>query len=451
MDVLGAAALSVLLERKRAKEPILNLIEAAKPLAASSSRRIAVQCSRRAAKSYSIASIFMSRALTVPNSRYLYLALTQRNVRRIVWSIFTKLVAKYAPSAKMNSTSLMITFPNGSMVELSGADGTTELADRFLGAFYDGVAIDEAGSFDPTQLDYLIDEVLTPTLIDRAGTLYLLGSPQPVDKGRFYEACHNSYEYDYYHWTTDQNPYIAKQFAQEIQRLKDLNPLVHQEAWFRRNYLNEWAKDNQDRVYRYSPALNTAPPDTSSQYERYIGGVDIGYEDPNAFVICGIKSHDTTLYVLEAYKKNHILLPEIAAILKRFEARYPGISWHVDSAAKGTIMELTTRFDCPVMSCKKTGTKWERIQAINADLSLGMVKFLPEAGPVVEEMLQLPIKETPKGPIEHPAFDNHLTDAFSYAWIEAYHFTQQPATPPIAEEDKYLEQLMKHNRRRRRR
>jgi len=427
---------------KKYKKILEDLIDPAKPIAASTSRRKAIQVSRRGAKSYSICSILLYRALTRPGTRHLFLALTFKNVKRIAWVTLEKLCKKYGVRYKANGTAGTLTLQNGSVIELAGADGNEALADRFLGAYFDTIAIDEAGSFDPRELDYLIDHVLTPTLIDTYGDLYLLGSPQEIDKGRFFEACHNKHGYEHFSWTTDKNPYIAENFLKEIKELLEINPEIENAAWFRRNYRNEWARDEGDLVYKLS-SINLIPTlPANNRVIQYLGGIDFGYEDPCAFVVGCILANDPTLYIIYSYKEKHLGHDDIAHIVSELEIKYPGITFYADSASKMTIVDLSTKYGCNVVSCKKTGTKVERINSINTELLLGRVKLVeggidgePGCPSLIEELNSLPRQKKRRGGSdefgdsewrEHPAYPNHLTDALSYLWSHSLHHLQQP-------------------------
>lgn len=416
-------------EIKRSYDQILeDLIEPAKAVARSTARKKAIQVSRRGAKSYSVCSILLHAALTKDKENFLYLALTSKNVERIAWETFMILLEKYKIPFKSNKVSHTIFLDNGSTIEMAGADGSIALADRFLGAHFSIIAIDESGSFSPEILDYLIDVVLGPTLMDTLGTIYLLGSPQAVERGKFYEACHGEGGYEHFSWLTSENQYMAKQYYTEIEELKKINPEIEESAWFKRNFLNQWVTDASDLVYTLKDynIIDTFPV---GERLMWLGGMDLGFNDDTSFIVGLVNKHDNTLYIIDEYKKSGMLHDEIAAKIKEFEAKYKGISFKCDPAWALSLNELRVKYQCSIVPAKK-GNKKERIEAINTEFILKNIKILSSCIETIKEMREL-TRHIKKGKnrdewVENPAMANHLCDALSYAWIESPHMFQQP-------------------------
>jgi len=411
--------------KEKANLVLDDLIHPAKAIAASKSRRKAIQVSRRGGKSYSVCSIILSRALKI-RSDHLYLALTNKNVRRIAWTTFILLLRKYDIKHTTNSVLGIITLFNGSTIEMAGADGDENIANRLLGAHFSTVVFDEAGSFDPLMLDYLIDQVIQPTLIDTRGDLYLIGSPQAIDKGKFYEACHGEHGYEYFNWLTSENQYTAVNYLQEIEDMKVINPEIIHNAWFKRNYLNQWAKDESDLVYVLND-FNVIDKLPDKDIVRYIGGLDFGFKDPCAWVVCALFKDEPVLYAIDEYSKSGMNHSSIAAKTLEFAKKYPGITFLADYSAALTLNEIQTVYACPVTAASKKGLKVERVENINNDLVLKKI-FIYNCPALVKEMTELPkAKSTRRNQYseddwqEHSGYDNHLCDAFSYAFIDANH------------------------------
>lgn len=163
-----------------------SLFEPQRALFADSSPQKAACCTRRAGKSHVAGSALIDAALDVPNSDSLYLGLTRRSSKSIMWPKFSELQAIMGNKLSLKESDLLVTTPNGSRVWIMGAD-MENLADRLRGNKYRRVVIDEAQSFGP-HLQYLIDDVIEPALLDLQGDLWLLGTPGPVPTGIFYDA-----------------------------------------------------------------------------------------------------------------------------------------------------------------------------------------------------------------------------------------------------------------------
>ena len=103
------------------------------------------------------------------NPRYAYLAPTYKQSKSIAWD-FLKFYAGKIPGVKFNETELRCDLPNASRITLLGAEN----AESLRGLYFDGVVIDEMAAIQAS----VIEEILTPSLSDRSGFMYLVGTPQ---------------------------------------------------------------------------------------------------------------------------------------------------------------------------------------------------------------------------------------------------------------------------------
>ena len=456
--------------KRKANEILNSLFKEQQAVASSACRKIAILTSRRAGKSWTICSLMAIQCLLYPNSRCLYLALTRENIKRIAWEILQKLDALHNLNIVFNKVSLTAVFPNGSSIECGGAKGTMEEAERYLGAAFHLVAVDEAGSFSFPLLKYLIDSILMPTLLDARpeGRLYLTGTPRTVMKGIFYDATTKDLpNWDRFHWKTSENPHVSVQYNEEIRELKVANPDIEDDPIFKREYLGEWAVEQSELVYRFNPninLINRLPMEETTNTFAYIGGVDIGWNHDCAFIVGCYRKHDPNFYIVDCFKKPQMLPDSIASVLKGYINTYPGIYIVADtggSGAKTITQELAYRYEIPVQAAEKT-TKHEWIAVMNSDFITGKVKILDRTcGDLVTELTDLTWKEKPNGSVEeNPALPNHLCDAMLYAFRQAYHYTQQPK-PDLpkagskeyweAEEERMFEQTLKKMEERKRR
>ena len=131
-------------------------------------------CHRRFGKTTCALNHLIRAALTNRNHnpRYAYISPTYKQSKSIAWD-FLKFYAKPIVGTKFNETELRADFPNGSRITLLGS----ESVDSLRGNYYDGVFIDET-SFVPASL---IEEILIPSLSDRKGFMYLVGTPSGMN------------------------------------------------------------------------------------------------------------------------------------------------------------------------------------------------------------------------------------------------------------------------------
>lgn len=420
--------------------------------------RVAVRCSRRSGKSYMANTLLCAKSAEVERARCLYLALTRDNVRRIAWDTIHRLDRQYDLGVKFNEAFLRALFPNGSLIEYCGigAGGTGEIADRYRGASegFDIVIIDEASKFRPSVLDYLIEAVIEPALMDKGGTLILTGTPTPNAAGTFYQATSVGLPgWSQFFWGAWDNPYMRAQWEAAVAEKRERNPRIDEDAEFRREYFGEWAKDESDLVYKIDQLLNVVDiaPAADTVWAGHVIGVDLGYGDDCAFVAAGWQPRKPDLWVHESFKQPKMLPDAIAAEIKRLQAKYPRAQVVVDTGsggAKTVAAELAYRYQVANLPAEKTD-KQQWIRFLNADLRNGLVHIVRETNKaLIKELTELPRRlkdeSDPESPwVEDDRFANHLADSLLYAFRFSYHYTQRPAAfATKSEEDKLFDRFV---------
>lgn len=425
------------LERRAKPKFILDsLFEEQQEVSNCNSRKIAILCSRRSGKSHLSCALMIIKCLK-ERSRCLYLGLTFASINRIAFEIILQLCEKFNIKVKPNKSLLLFEFENGSIIELAGAENIK--ADRFLGAAFDIIIIDEAASFSPEQLDYLIDSILMPTLIDRRGKIYLVGTPRRIESGRYYEvttSCPNDWEV--FKWGTDKNPYVAEQFQEEIESMKAANPNIEAEPFFIREYLGQWCKDITDNVYKFNPNLNLISDIPEGEW-RYILGVDIGWVDACAFVLTGWKRYDNKFYILKSQKKSAMLIEDIAEVIKVYIDNYQPLTIVCDTANRTVAEELQHRYSIPIISAEKTN-KDDWIEVMNTEFILNRIKVVQTSNAdYIEEISKLQWDYLTNGKrVEHPGHPNDCCDSGYYAFRHAYPYLERPEVKKT-EEDRMFE------------
>jgi hypothetical protein len=149
-------------------------------------RAKAVLKTRRAGGSYAIAADLLATALAGGDGGYA--TVTARMAKRVLWSGRSGLQAldrRFGLGFEFREAELVARAPGGATITLGGAESRDE-CEKFRGVAFKKFYIDEPASFK-AHLEYLVDEVLEPTLLDEDGTLALVGTPGRVLAGKFYE------------------------------------------------------------------------------------------------------------------------------------------------------------------------------------------------------------------------------------------------------------------------
>jgi PBSX family phage terminase large subunit len=327
--------------------------------------------------------------------------------------------------AKPNLTDLTYTLPNESCVYLLGMDSKPEEAEKALGQKFKKVIVDEAGSFR-RDLRPIIYGILAPACVDLGGTISMIGTPTNLTKGLFYDVVWNKTEpgWSMHQWTAYDNPFMYDAWTKEIDDLKARNPLVVETPWFKQMYQGEYVVDTTKLVYRFSEERNILRGDLPSDL-IYVLGVDLGYDDPSAFVLCGYSATDPTLYIIDSYKKSGMIISDVAERIRYYERQYKPYKIIVDGANKQAVEEMKVRYQLNLTTADKAG-KAEFIEIMNSELIQGRIKSLPALENLFDEYANLIWDERSDKRQEHSSCENHLTDAMLYAWRYTYQYISKP-------------------------
>jgi hypothetical protein len=385
-----------------------------------------------------------------------------------------------------HNAKLLMTFSNGSSIQLAGAS-TKDEVDKFRGPEYDEVWLDEAKSYSPKILAELLEEAVEPGLITRNGVLGMIGTPGNILAGKFYDitrpGSEESVEFDsaeeaiererqheehwaavvddedydeddlpdlwsFHTWTLEENVAEPMQWRRAL-RKKNRNP-----KW-KREYLGQWAADDTDSVYKFRKHTDDGLPWNiwtpgepskgnpfglpAGKTWNYVYGMDLGAADPFALVILAYADDSTDIYQAYEYtvpKKRNFTSTQIGELLQGLIAQtgHPLalVSDHSHLGAS-ILAEIQTRFGIYIEGAPRGhNEKSDAIELTNGDLVDGRLKLFDKPGvknQTAEQMLTLQWDETGLREIKSQA--NHLTDALIYARGKALHqLATAPAPPP---------------------
>lgn len=443
-------------------------------------------CTRRAAKSFSVALAMIDDALDNPRAHYLILGMTRPEIKDIYWDLILKAINdKYNLGARFNESELTMRLPNGSLIRLAGADANEKEKKKFLGGKKRMVAIDEAQGWG-TDLREMVFGVLKPSVADYNGQVICVGTPGNLTAGFFHQltaGCKagklgppsmREAGWSGHTWTTFRNTSVVDgkpmhvRWQEEIDQLLATNPRMSEVPWFRQNYLGEWVVDLDALCYKFQADRN-AWDGVLPQFDPRVKGswhhvlaIDLGYHpDPSAFAVLCYHDHDPDLYVRETWKQWRMDITDVANRVHAYERRYQkeyGVAFDalvIDGADKQAVEEMRRRHNLPLQDADKRG-KADFIELLNAEFILGKIKVnvgacaqgVPDDSPkekqriiqslsLVDEYAGLiwdprKLKELNKRE-EHPGCANHLADAVLYGWRHCYQYLSQAVKLPPAE------------------
>lgn len=448
----SSALLAEFERRMRPLEAIkADLFAAQKKVIADTSRKIALQCSRRAGKTHLCAALTLcgSRRAGMmhpqaPEMIVPYIALTKDHARRLLWPIIKKMDSTYVLNLRYDEQRLIASWPDGrAKVWLTGADKIDEM-EKLRGGAYPMAVIDEAGSFDQ-KLTYLIEEVLKYALEDYGGQLILASTPNARCTGAFYAACHNELPgYSLHRWSTCDNEYFprwaGKPDWQERAKawliaLREENKWQDDHPVYRREALGEWVRDEASMVFAFNRQACTyedvgaLPP---AEERVRILGVDIGYNDACAFAVMTYGPHDTCAYLEYEYQRSGMSVSDVADAIHRLRNAYgpSRIVMDVGGLGKMIAAELNTRYGLGIEPADKAG-KLAFIEIANSDLRKGLLK-IPLGGGTAEQLATIQWAADRKK--EDPMYPNDAADAMLYAYRALLHYRAGPRPIPVEPE-----------------
>lgn len=397
----------------------------------------ALFCTRRGAKSYTGGIGLVEAAIENDECNTLYIGLTRLQAKGIIWKDVLKDINKrHMLDMEFNGTELTALTKNGSMIYVTGVDANEDEMEKLLGKKYKRIVIDEAASFT-INLRKLIYGILKPTTIDQGGDIWLMGTSGDLTQGLFYDIT-NGLEpgWRLFTWTAHDNPYVAKQWQEELDDIKINRPAFMQTPLYKQWYLNEWVVDNEKLVYRFEANKNTTPilPNNKAPW-NYVLGVDLGYSpDPSAFVLCAFNDHDPNLYMVNTFKQLEMDVTDVATRIKWYQNNYNIFKVVIDGSNKQAVEEMQRRHGIALTAAEKTG-KADFIQIMNAELIQSKIKLLTGTEGLSDEWGKL-IWATDGDKIvvprkENPNCANHLADAALYAWRFCYQYLSTAFKDPI--------------------
>lgn len=434
------AAWSKAEKKKTDPEPLISrLFEKQRPPLFDKSKRKCLFCSRRSGKSDLIASKLTLTIAKYPHLLVPYITLTSKVSKANLWAKLCKFNREYNLGLVEVETMGMLRTPQGGGIWLTGCKDKGE-AEKFRGPYYPLVVIDEAGTFRTSVLEYLIDNVLDAALSDVEGELWLSGTPGVVPEGYFWERTTGEgigeealAKWPTFTWTVADNPHhpLSKPGALEAKRI-ELGLSPNSPKWLR-EYCGKWSLDTTSIIYYWDPAKNFwdgVLPEFGMR--RTTLGVDVGYEDETAFVVCTSYWGQPKVYVRHAHGQSKMLPSAIAEEMRKLVKEYGVQEIYMDSGglAKTILIQLQQDYQLPVCAAEKQD-KAGAIQRVRDALNLGnLVMHVPSCKPLLDEHNVLVWADKHKlGHREGMA--DHNADALLYAYRPHLH----QHTPPKPVED----------------
>lgn len=395
-------------------------------------------CTRRSAKTFTGGIYLFKEALERPGCNLLFIGLTRMSAKGIVWKdVLKDIDRRLGTGCRFNETELTATFPNGSVIHVTGIDADADEMMKLLGKKYRLVILDE-GSLYNVDLRTLVYGILKPAMTDEMGTICMMGTASNNTRGLFFEVTRGIERgWSLHTWTAVENPHTRDQWLQGIAEIAEDRPGFLETTLFKQWYLNQWEIDDAVLVYKYNPSKNYARelPKLRANGWQHVLGLDLGFNDECAFVVLAFHEEDPRLFIREVYKEAGMDFTATAEKVKALDKRYNFNFKVVDGANKQGVQEMNRRHGLSLIPAEKT-EKLDWIRLMNDDMLQAKIVLLAEAQLLSEEWTSLVWCTDLAGKIleprrENPNLPNHAADGALYAWRKCYaYLSERPKATP---------------------
>ncbi len=391
--------------------------------------------SRRAGKTVGAGTALINACQERAGGIGLYITKTRINAKRILWSTLHQLNREHGLGAELMEGELCMKLPNGSTIYLAGANNKDEI-EKFRGMPIVIVVIDEAQAL-PVYLQELVDEVLSPALMDYNGVVLLIGTPAPVPVGYFYD-CTRSEGWSHHEWTFFDNPWIQKKSGKTPQEHLDeelkRRGVPVEDPRIQREFFGKWVYDPNSLVFRYAAEVNDydALPQIRGEWHKVICG-DIGYDDADALGVLAWTDERPDLYLISESVLPKQTITQLGDRVKALEVEHQPLAIVLDFGGLGKKIgeELSARWGLNVEAADKQ-RKHEHIELLNDAMRSG--RFHAKKGSQFAQDCML--VEWDKSNLEKweisDRFHSDVCDAVLYGYRKALHWLHTPAPPPKA-------------------
>ena len=398
-------------------------------------RAIALMCSRRAGKTEGLKIRTAKRSVEHAGHRSLYIHHTRLLGKQQFFEPLCEFLKGKGIAFEKNETELWLKLDNGSLVQVVGCDDAKDVG-RKLGYRWDDIMIDEFQEFADDILTKLVDKTILPTLIDRAGSLTLAGTPPTVEVGLWYATVTDS-AFEQCRWTLLDNPFIDRDNITSTMGLRgfviDYQHPENNAILVQREIFGLVVFDPEELEYCYRKGINDWPfegiPLVDSKAWRFALGLDIGGANPendkDACVVLGWQVDDPKheLWECESWEEGEQDSEMFCArVLDTFSRWRPMASICADTGGAGAnkmLLHLAPRLGGLTFTPKPTSVETS-MRLLNDEFRSGRMRVNPLG------LIARDAKLCRRG----GAYHSDIMAGLRYAHHGAYHYLSKAPPPP---------------------
>ncbi len=394
--------------------------------------RVSALCPRRAGKTFTASLGALITGEANPGSISIIISLNKQQLRRLYWenapSGVFELARRFKLNLQCNSSFLKWTHENGSVGYLLGADDDEQL-ELIRGLEADLYVIDECKSFLAAKLDKLVNVIIEPQRASRRGRIVLIGTPGYSHAGVFWRATEigaldgangegkpflvpfgqkdpwgrtpqKDRIWSFHAWSLEDNT-AQPHLWEEALITKRTNKYADDDPNWVLEFLGRWCQAGDGQVFRYGTLRATGrvtwvPERTKENPSglpaegapwRLIGGLDLGFEAPTAFVVAAYSTRLKQLRHVADFSRRHLLTHDVAQIIRAAYDTYGPLETifaDMGNLGKMVVQSLIEEYGFPIEKADKR-EKFDYIELLNAAFDRGEVRIIE--GTVLEHQL----------------------------------------------------------------
>ena len=365
---------------------------------------------RRAGKSEGLKLWFGDAFVQKPTARCLYIGLTITKAMSLLWQpildVFEMSGIKVKEHSRIDGR---VVTDSGGVMQFGG-NTTKDEREKNRGPYWDRIAIDECQS--QKDLIYLVESILSPTLIDTKGQIAFAGTGPRV-RGTYWEALFLGAWADSrplypdafrVNWNLSQNPFI-QDFETALSDIRKDKNLTESDPLYVREYLGRIAYDDDALVLRLGDQNSFVDADLDSWIAsqpvtdiRFSAGLDFGFEDADALAIICYSTTRPERWLVYEWKDRRIGTAQIAEKVKagiEYVNKSPLFDkvtnkhFYVYADTGGnaiTPFDLATQYGLPIQAAYKQ-EKEMAMELLQDESRRGIMKFRRD-GPLWDEALK---------------------------------------------------------------
>lgn len=409
---------------------------------ASTERRRAALCSRRAGKSFGLLVWFVIGALDDPGGLSVFICRTKGDARRIMEPAIVQVRARTGLPLPLfeRDGQLHVGLPGGHNLWLAGCKDQSEVGKfRGAGSGYRRAAVDEAQEFADDVLRRLVLGALEPALLDKHGDLAITGTPGPIPAGLFYQITtgEGGTQWPTHHWTIHDNPYIHDAEAEIAAYMRQYG-LTPDAPVCVREWQGTWVYDPSALVYPYEGSKNAcAPEDIPTGPAQWCLGVDLGSSSATAFVLGCTVTGGAHVWIKSSAKHENWIPSRIAAEIERYRRETPSLRVVMDEGGlgRGYAQEFRERYGIPCEPAEKAKKRGYQ-EIVAGELRSATIKIDPWACRELLDEIAILQWLPDRSEEDSTRFANHAADAMLYcvrALRNGYNPEREPPKPGTPE------------------